>query len=1162
MADDFTVRFELDVAAATQNANRLAQSLGQVTSALESAQAPAQQVAQSLDAVSTASNQRTRQAANSTRATKQMSDAELQLAEGLYNQSQAYQRVSVATKAAENNRKAETRSLKEVENAYKSLSTRAESVSKGLETTLGRADSGYIPTTFGQIEGSVNRLGSSLPTLRYAVYDVAATVGVLSAALLAAATATYAVSIAWERNFANVIRTLDPDVRTSSELINTLRQNFQDLAGTLPITSKELAEIGALAGQLGISARDMTSFTAAVAQFSATSDVTAEAAATAFGRLNALLPDVNGNFTALGSSILKVGVNSVAAESEIIAIVTQLSALAGAAGLSAGETVGLAGALASVGVRPELARGTITRLFTLIEDAASGSSDRLRQFADVAGVSADEFASAYGSNRMGGVLLQFFNGLNRINDEGGSVNQTLRELGLNSVRDRPAIARLATAMNNVGEAGQLVNQTFEDGVIGFSEAIEMSEQYSIISGTVAAKLQVLGNNWENLLVVLGQGGVIFGGLIDAANDFLRVLTDLARNPVAGVIAQVVLVGAGLLGVLGALATTALLGVGGLLAIVTAMNAVSATGVGTNITLAGINAQLATMGTVGRTAATSLGFLRGGLIGIAAVAGVGILYGEIQLIADSLQNLGYVVAGIDTNSVKSLMDALVPVDTAAGEVSAFGDELQGMVDRAKAIASGVALIAGPLAPLLSGVAQSIDPVNDLLGQLDDQLTNIAMQGDFNTVWSLVGEIADRNGVSIEQVLEKFPDLRAQLALTGADSDSTADAMKFMTEQIDEEATALANLALELGLADDELKNMLKSFQAGASQFVSYKDILKDLESGAKDTAQALADAENEWQGLKGDDKFVADDFFVAPSLADFTASLTQSNIELQDWATDLGILAGQGATNFVTGLAALGPEGAYLAAQAVNLTTDELFKLEEQAALAAFLASDAFAQTWASNNAALATAFKEGGIEAVRGMISAQIEESRSGIPGAVADFVSKWNEANRANPLTVPVGVELTEADRQIAAHKAMWEAPITKTVWLDVRGGGADFGVSAWNYHAAGGYISGPGTSTSDSIPARLSDGEYVIRAAAVRKYGTGMFDALNRGVAKFATGGQVGSGSSFPNSMVTEFGPQSMAAVRGLGGGGGVTVVLDDVAIAQAANRGNAKLVGQGVR
>ena len=55
----------------------------------------------------------------------------------------------------------------------------------------------------------------------------------------------------------------------------------------------------------------------------------------------------------------------------------------------------------------------------------------------------------------------------------------------------------------------------------------------------------------------------------------------------------------------------------------------------------------------------------------------------------------------------------------------------------------------------------------------------------------------------------------------------------------------------------------------------------------------------------------------------------------------------------------------------------------------------------------------------------------------------------------------------------------------------------------AVGGYISGAGTSTSDSIPARLSDGEYVINAAATRRYRP-LLDKINSGPVKLAAGGQ----------------------------------------------------------
>ena len=65
----------------------------------------------------------------------------------------------------------------------------------------------------------------------------------------------------------------------------------------------------------------------------------------------------------------------------------------------------------------------------------------------------------------------------------------------------------------------------------------------------------------------------------------------------------------------------------------------------------------------------------------------------------------------------------------------------------------------------------------------------------------------------------------------------------------------------------------------------------------------------------------------------------------------------------------------------------------------------------------------------------------------------------------------------------------------------------------ATGGYIHGPGTSTSDSIPAMLSNGEYVISADAVSRVGAPLLDAINQGrsIWHFASGGLVsGSGGS----------------------------------------------------
>lgn len=86
------------------------------------------------------------------------------------------------------------------------------------------------------------------------------------------------------------------------------------------------------------------------------------------------------------------------------------------------------------------------------------------------------------------------------------------------------------------------------------------------------------------------------------------------------------------------------------------------------------------------------------------------------------------------------------------------------------------------------------------------------------------------------------------------------------------------------------------------------------------------------------------------------------------------------------------------------------------------------------------------------------------------------------------------------------------KAIRSAVGGGGGSSDKSSG--FARGGRVYGPGTATSDSIPARLSVGEYVVRAKAVEHYGPGLFAALNSlrlpedfldGIRRFSVGGLV---------------------------------------------------------
>jgi hypothetical protein len=93
---------------------------------------------------------------------------------------------------------------------------------------------------------------------------------------------------------------------------------------------------------------------------------------------------------------------------------------------------------------------------------------------------------------------------------------------------------------------------------------------------------------------------------------------------------------------------------------------------------------------------------------------------------------------------------------------------------------------------------------------------------------------------------------------------------------------------------------------------------------------------------------------------------------------------------------------------------------------------------------------------------------------------------------------------------------------------------------HAAGGYIRGRGTGTSDSILARLSNGEFVVNAASVRRLGVGFMHGLNSFaagglVSSFAAGGSV-SAASGGRAVHLHLGSQSFA----LSGAGHVVEAL----------------------
>lgn len=169
-------------------------------------------------------------------------------------------------------------------------------------------------------------------------------------------------------------------------------------------------------------------------------------------------------------------------------------------------------------------------------------------------------------------------------------------------------------------------------------------------------------------------------------------------------------------------------------------------------------------------------------------------------------------------------------------------------------------------------------------------------------------------------------------------------------------------------------------------------------------------------------------------------------------------------------------------------------------------SFAAAQTFIENTDKTAVA----ALSAHRG-IDAQISTISRALP--ILESVKGKTAAYRAELETLKAILDKLRAEKNITdfvnivVNGALPIGSISNSHGGFVNGGGGG------HLMADGGPVRGPGTGQSDSVPARLSNGEYVVRAAAVHAVGMGLLDRINSaggGNAKRGDGYHFASGGS----------------------------------------------------
>lgn len=369
----------------------------------------------------------------------------------------------------------------------------------------------------------------SIISQRYALYDLATTYTAVSAAVTALGVASVKAFSDQEYAFANFRRTLDPS--STVEQINTLGAAIRKMSTEIPVSFSELSNVASIGNQLGIAREDVVQFTDTVIKSSVAMGLSVDEVATAYGQLGNLLEIPASQFQNLGASMALVGVNSAATEQQIISVAREIGATAAQAGFTADQVVGLSGALASLRIAPERARGSLDTYFATLNRAVSNGGQDLRDFATVVGVTSDQLDKMVREGKALEVFQGFLRGLGDLD----SVDATsaLDRLNLSQLRVSNSLIRLS---ENQG----LLNSTLADGKRGYMEATELDRQYGTMLDTTQSSMQIFANSVENLAAAFGSKlAPALGAILGALVPVLEAFTDFIESPIGGFLASVV-----------------------------------------------------------------------------------------------------------------------------------------------------------------------------------------------------------------------------------------------------------------------------------------------------------------------------------------------------------------------------------------------------------------------------------------------------------------------------------------------------------------------------------------------------------------------------------------------------------------------------------------------
>lgn len=330
-------------------------------------------------------------------------------------------------------------------------------------------------------------------------------------------------AVDYESAFAGVKKTVD---ETATVSYKNLSDGIRQMAKELPASAVEIANVAEVAGQLGIKAEDILTFSRTMIDMGESTNLSAEEAATAIAKIANILGLTSDEYGRFGASVVDLGNNFATTERDIVEMTNRLAAGGKLAGLTAPDILGLATAMSSVGIEAEAGGTAMTQTLTAIGNAVSltgkGAADDLNLIAKTAGMTSEEFQQAWKEKPV--VALQsFIKGLKEAQEKGVNMNAILAQLGMTGIRQSNMLKSLALASDKMGDAVDRSNKAWKENTALTNEANKRYE-------TTESQLKMFKNQVTDLAIEFG--GPLLKALRDglkAGKPWIDMLAEMAKQ---------------------------------------------------------------------------------------------------------------------------------------------------------------------------------------------------------------------------------------------------------------------------------------------------------------------------------------------------------------------------------------------------------------------------------------------------------------------------------------------------------------------------------------------------------------------------------------------------------------------------------------------------------